>query len=107
VPIDVDVNLRIPTVKEPAKDAQGYPIVSADVRFIRHVSVTEIPKPGAVLHLETRGGKPLECEVQRADWNEGRERFIVYCSYAKRSIPSDEYHALLADPDWQMRPLLQ
>jgi len=103
---DVDVNLRIPAVKEPAKDAQGYPINSADVRFIRSISLPALPKPGELLHLEMGNGTSIACEVHRADWSEGRDRFIVYCRYSKRSMPADEYHALLHDPDWEMRPLL-
>ena len=106
MPIDVEINLRIPAVKEPAKDAGGYAISSADVRFIRDISVPALPTAGMVLHLETKDGPRLECEVHRADWSEPRERFIVYCRYAKRSIPDDEYKALLNDPNWLMRPLL-
>ena len=104
--IDVEVNLRIPAVKEPAKDDNGYPINSADVRFIRLVSVPALPKPGALLQLKTRDGTSIECEVNRADWSEGKELFIVYCKYSKRAIPADEYNALISDPDWEMRPLL-
>ena len=104
--IHIEVNLRIPVVKEPRKDANGYPINSADVRFIREVSVPALPKPDGVLHLETRDGVSLQCDVHRADWSEGKDRFIVYCKYAKRSMPSDEYNALLDDPDWKMQPLL-
>ena len=104
--IDVEINLRIPTVKTPAKDANGYPISSADVRFIRHITVPAVPKPGLMLQLATRTGVSLECEVHRADWNDAKERFIVYCKYAKRSIPPNEYDALLSDPDWKMQPLL-
>ncbi len=106
MPIDVEINLRIPAVKVPVKDANGYPINSADVRFIRDVSVPALPKPGTVLHLETRDGRLLESEVLRADWSESKEGFIVYCRYAKRSISDDEYAALLRDSDWVMRPLL-
>jgi hypothetical protein len=104
--IDVEVNLRIPAVKEPAKDDAGYPINSADVRFIRVVSVPALPKPAASLQLEMRDGSSIECTVHRADWSDSRERFIVYCTYARKSIRPDEYHALLSDPDWEMRPLL-
>jgi hypothetical protein len=104
--IDVEVHLRIPAVKDPAKDDHGYPINSADVRFIRVTSVLALPQPGALLQLETRDGPCIECEVNRADWSEGAERFIVYCRYSKRSMPADEYHALISDPDWEMRPLL-
>ena len=104
--IDVEVNLRIPAVKEPAKDDHGYPINSADVRFIRMVSVPTLPKPDTLLRLETRAGSSIECTVNRADWSESKDLFIVYCTYSKRSILPDEYHALLGDPDWEMRPLL-
>jgi hypothetical protein len=104
--MDVEINLRIPTVKEPAKDRHGAPINSADVRFIRRVHVPALPKPGALLQFETRDGTVLECEVNRADWRESKDLFVVYCKYSRRSIPADQYHALLADPDWEMRPLL-
>jgi hypothetical protein len=104
--IHTEVNLRIPAVKEPRKDAQGYPINSANVRFIRDIELPELPKPGVLLQLETKNGAALECEVHRADWNEGKNCFIVYCRYTKRSIPPHEYNALFDDPDWKMRPLL-
>jgi hypothetical protein len=104
--IDVEMNLRIPAVKEPATDDHGYPINSAEVRFIRVVSVPALPQPGALLQLETRDGTSIECEVNRADWSEGEQRFIVYCKYSKRSMPADEYHALISDPEWERRPLL-
>ena len=104
--IDVEVNLRIPAVKEPAKDDHGYPINSADVRFIRVARLPALPEPGALLQVETRDGPSIECEVNRADWSEGEDRFIVYCKYSKRSMPADEYRALIRDPGWKMRPLL-
>jgi hypothetical protein len=104
--IDVEVNLRIPAVKEPAKDDNGYPINSADVRFIRIVSVPALPKPDALLQLKMSDGSSIECAVSRADWSESKERFIVYCTYSKKSILPDQYRALLSDPDWEMRPLL-
>jgi len=103
--IRVEVNLRIPVVKEPRKSG-GYPINSADVRFLRDVGVPVLPKPGGVLHLETKDGPSLECEVHRVDWSEGKDCFIVSCRYAKRSIPAEEYNALLDDPGWTMKPLL-
>ena len=104
--IDVEVNLRIPAVKNPVLDGNGYPINNADVRFVKPVNVPALPKPGALLQLATREGKSIECEVNRADWSEAKDRFIVYCKYSKRSIPADEYTALIDDPDWEMRPLL-
>lgn len=104
--MDIEVNLRIPAVKDPVKDENGYPINSADVRFIKVINVPALPKPPAVLQLETRAGKTLEAEVNKADWSDEKEKFVVYCRYSKRSIPPDEYSALIDDPDWEMRPLL-
>ena len=104
--MDIEINLRIPAVKEPAKDHNGYPINSADVRFIRRITVPALPKPGVLLQLATGDGVSVECEVTRTDWSDGKDMFIVTCKYAKRGIPPNEYHALINDPDWEMRPLL-
>ena len=104
--IHVEVNLRIPAVKQPRMDASGYPINSANVRFTRDVELPSVPKPGEVLQLETTDGTFLACEVLRADWSDAKDRFIVYCTYANRSIPPQAYNALLDAPDWKMRPLL-
>ena len=103
---DSEINLRIHRVKEPAKNADGHPINNADVRFIRELTVPALPKSGMLLSLDTDGGLTLECEVLRADWSESKDRFIVYCQFARRSISDDEYHALLHDPNWLMRPLV-
>ena len=107
MPIEVEINLRIPNVKDPVKDANGYPVVSGDVRFIRTVNVATVPKLAETLQLETKDGTILTCEVLRSDWSDRQNRFIVYCTYAARSIPPDQYHALLSDPEWERRPLLQ
>src|ERR1700682_6386064 len=103
---DVEVNFRIPAVKEPAQEDKGYPIKSADVSFIGVVSVPALPKREALLQLEMRDKSSIECAVNRADWSESKELFIVYCTYSKKSILPDEYKALLSVPGWEMRPLL-
>jgi hypothetical protein len=103
--IPIEVNLRIPAVKQ-ARMANGYPINSADVRFLCDLTFSALPKPGVVLQLETKNGPSLDCEVLRVDWSDAVDRFVVYCKYAKRSIPPDEYNALFDDPNWKMRPLL-
>ena len=102
----VEVSLRIPNMKVRALDEAGYPIDHSAVRFKKLVLVPAIPKSGDSLQLTTGSGRMLESTVQRADWSEDRELFVVACQYSKRSISSDEYHALEDDPEWQMRPLL-
>jgi len=104
--IIVEANLRIPRVKTPIKDEHGYPVDSGSVRFRKPIDVPAIPKSGDMLTLEMASGVMLETTVTRADWDQERERFIVSCSYSKRSIPPDEYTALVTDATWEMRPLI-
>ena len=103
---EVEINLRIPRVKTPVKDANGYPIDNGLVRYIRRITIAELPKPGALLQLETSAGPRVECEVLRADWDDSKQLFVVGCKYSQRSIPPDQYHAIVNDPAWEMRPLL-
>ncbi len=93
-------------MKVRALDEAGYPIDHGAVRFKKLVVVPAIPKSGDSLQLTTGSGRMLESTVQRTDWNEDRELFVVACQYSKRSISADEYDALEDDPDWQMRPLI-
>ena len=104
--IEVEVNLRIPRVKVPVLDEKGYPIDNGTVRFTKLIQVPSIPKPGDNLSLTTRSGGTFASKVVRADWNEGRNLFVVACQYANRSITADEYAALIQDPDWEMKPLI-
>jgi hypothetical protein len=104
--IEVEVNLRIPRAKVPTLDENGYPIDHSSIRFTKLIEVQAIPKPGVVLQLTTSSGRAFECEVTRADWNEEKERFILSCRYAKRSIAPEDCAAFFNDPDWQMKPLL-
>ena len=106
MPIVVEANLKIPRVKTPIKDEHGYPVDNGSVRFRKPIHVPAVPKLGETLHLKTASGVTLECIVTRAEWDQDRSIFITSCSYAKRSIPPDEYRALVTDPSWVMRPLL-
>ena len=106
MPVDVEINLKIPRVKVPSLDERGYPIDNGLVRFTKLISVPAIPKPGASLQLTTGSGHTFACEVTRADWHEEKERFVVYCKYANRSIPADQCAALFHDVEWTVKPLL-
>jgi hypothetical protein len=104
--IVVEVRLRIPNIKNRALDENGYPIDHSSMRFTKLINVPTIPKPGVMLDLTTSSGKSFECEVTRADWHEERALFVLSCKYSSRSIPADEYTALVNDSDWRMKPLL-
>jgi hypothetical protein len=102
----VEVSLRIPNMKVRPLDTHGYPIDHASVRFKRMIEVASIPKAGEALSLPTASGRMLPAAVVRADWNDDRELFIVACQYANRSLSSDDYAALVSDPEWRMTPLI-
>jgi len=102
----VEVNLKIPrlTLRSPNEDDKV--IDNGSVRFLKLVTVPGLPKAGESLQLTAATAAPFACDVIRADWSEAKEKFIVYCKYSKRSITPGEYHAIVNDPDWTMRPLL-
>ncbi len=107
MPIDVEINLRIPRLTIRSSTAPDKVIDNSVVRFTRHAQVPAIPKPGEPLQLPTRvEGESIECVVTRADWSEEKERFIVSCSYSKKSIAAADYEALVNDADWTMKPLI-
>jgi hypothetical protein len=104
--MEVEVSLRVPNMKVRALDENGYPIDHSAVRFKKMITVPSIPKPGEVLSLSTRTGGPFVSKVVRADWNEGRNLFVVSCQFGNRSITAEEYGALIQDPDWELKPLI-
>jgi hypothetical protein len=107
VPIDVEINLRIPRLTIRSANAPDKVIDNSVVRFTRLAQVPAIPKAGDPLQLAARvAGDVIDCVVTRADWSEDKERFIVSCNYSKKSIAAADYEGLVADPDWTMKPLI-
>jgi hypothetical protein len=106
MPMDVEINLKIPRVKTPVLDEKGYPIDNGSVRFTKLIQVPALPKPGASLQLTTSSGLMLPCEVTRADWHEERALFVLSCKYANRSMPAEACAALFNDAEWRVKPLL-
>ena len=105
--IEVEINLRIPAVKDPLKDSAGWPINNGDIRFTKRVKAQTLPKPGDVVELVTRPDYTFQATVTRADWHEEKEMFIVSCKYSKQSIPRPHYLALMEDHEWTRKPLLE
>jgi hypothetical protein len=105
--VDVEVNMRIPSLTVRSPGERDTRIDNAAVRFTRRTSVPAIPKPGDSLVLATNKGETtFECTVTRAEWHEEKALFVVSCSYSKRSVSMEMYNALVADTDWTMKPLL-
>src|SRR5437868_3358567 len=105
MPIEVEVNLKIPSLTIRSATNAETRIDNGSVRFIKRVAVDAIPKPGDRLTLSTRRTPAFECTVTRSDWSEEKNVFIVSCSYARRSITPEEHDALLTDPEWSSKQL--
>lgn len=103
----VEIHLRIPSIRR-IREGRDTPITIAnnDVRFVKQVDITVIPKTGEVLTLTVESGEAFHCEVIRSDWHQDKNRFVIACRYCKRSMSDAEYQAFLNAPDWQRIALL-
>ena len=105
MPITLEVNLRVPDISVGTPQAPVPRITNSDARFWRVITVSALPKVGDDLELSTRSYS-FHATVKRLDWHDDKNRFVVACHCAKRSMTSEEYDGLRADPDWTMKPLL-
>src|SRR5262249_33303286 len=104
--MEIEINLQIPTIKDPIKGADGWPVRNADIRFLKRIEVAGLPKIGDPIELTGRPDFVFWAAVTRSDWNDQKEMFVGACRYSLRSIPRPEYLALMADPEWIRKPLL-
>ena len=104
--IEVEVNLRIPTLTIRSPHEPDRRIDNSIGRFPKLIQVPAIAKPGAPLQLSVSTGETLDCTVTRADWHEQQERFVVSCTYAKKSITPELYTALINDENWKTKTLV-
>jgi hypothetical protein len=106
VSIEVELNLRIPTLTLRSVDEPDKRIDNSTVRFSKAINVPAIPKTGEMIQLSTSAGDAFEATITRVDWNEERALFVLSCNYAKRAISSNEYRALVSDTAWRVKELL-
>src|SRR6266403_5820907 len=81
VAIDVEVNLKIPSLTIRSVGKPDQKIDNGAVRFSKRIAVDSVPKPRDWLSLSTQFGDPFECTVTRSDWNEEKNLFIVSSAY--------------------------
>ena len=107
MPTEIEVNMRVPTLTVRSPNEADRRIDNSAVRFTKRIQVPSLPKPGEVLALSTAGGRTtFECTVTRADWHEQQERFVLSCTYAKKSISPELYTALVNDENWKTKSLI-
>jgi len=105
MPIEIEVNLRIPSLTIRSAANANMRVDNSSLRFSKPLTVDAMPKTGDRLALTTRTGPAFECIVSRSDWHEEKNRFVVSCAFARRSITSEEHTALMTDPDWSRQQL--
>jgi hypothetical protein len=103
--ITLDINLRLPNITVDTPEDGIRRITNAESRFWKVMQVPALPKVGDRLELSSRG-YAFQAVVNRVDWQEGKDRFVLACQYAKRSMTPAMYQDLRADPDWTMRSLI-
>jgi hypothetical protein len=103
--IDVEANLKIPSLTIKSANEPDKRINNSGLRLIKRVTLDALPKIGDTMQLSTVPGTVFEATVSRVDWDEGKNLFVVACSYARRSITADEHASLLSDPEWRVNQL--
>jgi len=105
MPIDVEANLKIPSLTIKSADEPDKRINNSGLRLMKRITLDALPKVGDTIQLSTSAGTLFDAIVSRVDWDEGKNLFVVASSYARRSITADEHARLLADPDWRVNQL--
>ena len=94
-------------MKVRALDPNGYPIDHSEMRFRGLIEIPKFPHAGDALTLSTRSGRTLQANVVHVDLDEARHLFVLSCQYAERSISAEDYGALVDDPEWVLKHLLE
>ena len=99
--MDVEIELRIPTLTVKPEDGAAGRIDNRLVRFRKVIQVPVFPPPGSTIALTASTDFAFECIIARADWHEEKQKFVLSCKYPRQRIFPHEYEALLNDPQWQ------
>ena len=99
--MDVEIELRIPTLTIKLDEDKTQRIDNSLVRFRKVIQVPAFPPPGSKIALSIGSEMAFECEIGRADWHEEKQKFVLSCKYPKQRIFPHEYEALLNDPQWE------
>lgn len=103
--MDVEIELRIPTLTVTKEDGSNGRIDNTHVRFKKVIQVPAFPPQGSTIELTAGSDLAFACTIARADWHEGKQLFVLSCKYPKQRILLQEYETLLNDPRWQRTEL--
>ena len=103
--MDVEIELRIPTLTVNKADDTPGKIDNTHVRFKKVIQVPAFPPPGSTIQLTAGADLAFECTIARADWHEEKQLFVLSCKYPRQRIFKREYEILLNDPEWKRTEL--
>ena len=89
--MDVEIELRIPTLTIKLDEDKTQRIDNSLVRFRKVIQVPAFPPPGSKIALSIGSDMAFECEIGRADWHEEKQKFVLACKYPKQRIFPHEY----------------
>src|SRR5262249_16006587 len=102
--IEVEVNLRVPSLTLQEDGQHDRRVDNRSVRFVRLIRVERVPKRDeavSALIWETA----FDCTVPRCDWSDDKNVFVASCVFGRRTITRAEYEGLMTDPDWTKHEL--
>jgi hypothetical protein len=99
--MDVEIELRIPTLTIKSEDGDAGRIDNRLVRFRKVIQVPAFPPPGSAIGLSVGSDFAFECVIARADWHEGKQMFVLSCKFPRQRILPHEYEAFVNDPQWE------
>ena len=103
----VEINLRIPSlVIRTPENENPTKIANDGIRLISRIEVPKIPKPPDVLELTTSTGLKFPATVLTANWDDGKNMFVIACRFGRTRITPVEYQAFVDATDWEAKPLL-
>ena len=103
--MDVEIELRIPSLTVGKDDGSNAKIDNALIRFKTVIQVAAFPPAGSTIQLSAGSDLAITCTIARADWHEDKQLFVLACKYPKQRMLLQEYETLLNDPRWQRSEL--
>lgn len=104
--MNVEIELRIPTLTMNKELDTAGRVDNTHVRFRKTIQVPAFPPPGSTVQLTAGSDLAFACTVVRADWHEEKQLFVLACKYPRQRIFQNEYEALLNDPEWRRTELI-
>jgi hypothetical protein len=103
--MDVEIELRIPTLTVDTEDHTPRKVDNTHVRFRKVMHVPAFPPTGSTIQVTAGNDLKFDCTILRSDWHDEKQLFVLACKYPKQRIIQSDYETLLNDPEWHRQEL--